>query len=289
MAVQALRRALYADPVSSEARRKLAAVSVAAGDLTLAEITYKEAVDLRRKHWAPYYELGLFYYNQGESDDALRVLSEAAALAPGNAWPYILIGAIYFDDNLLDEAWGMWERAAALAPSREAYSNLGSSYFAETRYADAVRMYERALEEDDAYYGTWGNLATACDVMEDNEERASECYGRALELAQEQLKLTPHDAGLLALMASYNAELGDTVRARDFLRRTVELRSNDDQVMFYIGLTHEVLGDREAALDWIGRAVENGFPREPVESTPGLRDFCTDERYRNLVERGSGR
>ena len=90
-------------------------------------------------------------------------------------------------------------------------------------------------------------------------------------------------------MASYSAELGDTERTRGLLRRTVELQPDDDQVMFYIGMTHEVLGDREAALDWIGRALENGFSEDLVESTPALRDFCTDERYRGLVQRGSGR
>jgi serine/threonine protein kinase/tetratricopeptide (TPR) repeat protein len=288
-AVRAFRRALDADPVNPRARRKLAEVSFDSGEFALAEITYKEGLDLRRKHWAPYYELGLFYYERGRNSDALRVLSQAAALAPGNAWPYILIGVIYFDTDRLDEAWGMWEQAAELAPSPAAYSNLGSSYFAETRYADAVRMYEMAIEEDELYYIIWGNLAAAYDVVPDGEERAAECYVRAIALAEEQLKLTPHDAALLASLASYNAELGDNPRAWDYLSRSMELHPEDDEVMFQIGLVHEVLGDRDAALDWIGRAVESGFSREQVESTPGLRDLCTDGRYSRLAHRSDGR
>ncbi|MCK5597841.1 MAG: protein kinase, partial [Candidatus Eisenbacteria sp.] len=288
-AVREFRRALDIDPLNREARHEFATASMYAGDFALAEITFKEAVEIRRKHWSAHYALGFFYYARGRNDDALRVLSEAVALAPRNPSPYTLIGAIYYDTDRLDEAWIMMERSAEVAPSSRAYNNLGTLYFAEARYADALRMYEVALELDDTGYMTWGNLATACDVMESNEERATECYGRAVELAQEQLKLTPRDANLLALMASYSAELGDTARTRGLLSRTVELQPDDDQVMFYIGMTHEVLGDREAALDWIGRALENGFSEDLVESTPALRDFCTDERYRGLVQRGSGR
>ena len=152
--------------------------------------------------------------------------------------------------------------------------------------ADVVEM---ALELDDSHSITWGNLAAACNVVPNEEERANECYARALELAQEELKLAPRDADLLAVMASYSAELGDSSKARDFLSRSVELQPDDDQVMFRVGLTHEILGDRDEALLWISRALENGYSRDQVESTPSLRDFCTDERYRRLVQRGGGR
>jgi len=288
-AVQEFRQALDIDPVNPDARRSLAAASVSAGDFALAEITYKEAVDVRRKHWAAHYDLGFYYYRRGRNEDALRVLGKASALAPGNPWPYTLIGAIYYHTDRLDEAWVMMERSAEVAPSSAAYSNLGTLYFAEARYADASRMYEMALERDDSRSITWGNLAAACNVVPGAGERASECYARALELAQEELKLTPRNADLLAVMASYSAELGNSLRARDFLSRSVELQPDDDQVMFQVGMTHEILGDRDEALLWISRALENGYSRDQVESTPSLRELCTDERYRRLVLRGGGR
>jgi serine/threonine-protein kinase len=288
-AIREFRRALDIDPVNREARHRLADASVSAGDLALAETIYKEAIDVRRKHWRAHYDLGHFYYNQGRNDDALRALHEASALAPGNWKPYTFIGCIYYDTDRLDEAWVMMERSAEVAPSPEAYSNLGTFYFAEARYADASRMYEMALELDDSSYITWGNLAAASDVMPGGEERASECYAQALELASEQLESTPRDADLLASMASYNAELGDSARAWDYLGRSMALHPDDEAVMFQIGLIHEVLDDRETALHWIGRALENGFSREQVESTPSLREFCTDERYPRLAHGGNGR
>jgi serine/threonine-protein kinase len=282
-AVREFRSALDIDPLNLEARRRLADACVSAGDLALAEVTHKELVDLRRRHWAPYYRLGWFYYMQNRYDDALAALSEAVALAPGNSWPYILIGAIYFDEDRLDEAWAMWEKAAELDPTSEAYSNLGTSYFAEARYADAARKYEAALEIDDTHYVTWGNLAAAYDVIPGEAERARECYERAFELAEEKLVLTPNDAGLLVDMASYSAELGYSERARALLERVVALKPDDGLVMFHVGLTYEVLGERTEALDWIGRAVDEGFSREQIETAPSLRQLCADERYSLMV------
>jgi tetratricopeptide (TPR) repeat protein len=278
-AVRQFRSALEIDPLNLEARRRLAGVCVSMGDIALAEVTHRELIDLRRRHWAPYYGLGWFYYMQQRNDDALVVLSEAVALAPGNSWPYILIGAIYFDEDRLDEAWAMWEKAAELDPSSEAYSNLGTSYFAEARYADAARMYETALEIDDTGYVTWGNLAAAYGVVPGKEERARMCYERALELAEDRQVLEPNDATLLVSAATYSAELGDVEKAGVYLSSTIALEPEDEMVMFHIGLTYEVLGKRDEALDWIGRAVDEGFSREQIESTPSLRELCADERY----------
>jgi len=292
-AVGEFNRALHIDPVNRMARRGLADVSERDGDLALTELTYKEAVDARPQHWAAHYDLGHFYYAEDRYDDALRVLGEASALAPGNPWPYTLIGIVYFESDLFDEACAQLNRALELEPSRVVYSVLGTCHFVQSRYADAISMYEMALEEDKSQYVTWGNLAAAYDAAHDvvpgGDERAAECYATALELGEEQLRFTPHDAGLLASLACYCAELGDSARAWNYLGRSMELRPEDDGVMFDIGLTHEILGDRDAALDWIGRAVENGFSRYQVETTPDLRDLCTDKQYQHPVGSDGGR
>ena len=288
-AAQEFGRALDMNPVNQEARRQLAEASACAGDLALAEITLEEAVDFRRRHWAVHYDLGYFYYGEGRYDDALRAMSEASVLAPDNAWPYIAIGAVLFKEDRFDDACVQLNRALELAPSRYVYSILGTCHFVQSRYADAISMYEMALEEDESHYVTWGNLAAAYDVLPDEEEKTAECYAKAIELAEKQLKFRQHDAGLLASLACYCAELGDSARTWDYLGRSMELLPEDDRVMFDVGLAHEVMGDRDVALDWIGRAMESGFSKVQVETTPGLRGLCSDERYRRLTHRSSGR
>ncbi len=292
-------RALDIDRVNPRARQLLAKMRVKENDLDLAEVTYNAAIRDRREHWAPYYALGVYYYERGEREweEALRVLSKASELAPGNAWPYILTGAVHYNAERFDKALVAWERALELGPARWVYSNLGTSYFVESRYADAISKYEKAIEvaieTGNEHYGTWGNLAAAYDAAGDvvpgGEQRALECYATAIELAKEQLKLAPRDEEILASLAVYSAELGDTARAWDYLIRSMEQHPDDSRVMFDVGLAHEVLGRREAAIEWIVRSMENGFSKVLVETTPELRGLCSDERYGSRVGRGRGR
>jgi tetratricopeptide (TPR) repeat protein len=173
--------------------------------------------------------------------------------------------------------------------SRIVYSNLGTCYFVLALYADAVEMYELALGMDKSSYATWGNLAATYNVLLDEKDKAVEHYTRASELAEEQLKLAPRDEEILASLAVYSAELGDTAKAWDYLGRSMEQHPDDSRVMFDVGLAHEVLGEREVAIEWIVRSVESGFSKVLVETTPGLRGLCSDERYGIRVGRGRGR
>ncbi len=298
-AAQEYRHALRIDRVNPRARRELATVSVDEDKFTLAEQIYREAVNDRREHWAPYYDLGAYYLDREQEEDALRAFDEASARAPGNTWPYMGIAAVYLDNELFDEACVQLDRARELKPSRHVYSLLGWCHFVQWRYADAIATYKMAIEiaiemdDEQDIYVTWGNLAAAYDAAGDvvpgGEEKAVECYAMAVELAEEELKLAPHDAELLVSLAVYNAELGDSTRAWDYLGKSMELHSGDATVMFDIGLTHEILGDRNTALNWIGRAVENGFSRYQVEHTPDLRGLCSDVRYQRRVQRDGGR
>jgi serine/threonine-protein kinase len=282
-AIRELRRALEIDPLDFYARRELAEQSEAEGDYTLAELAYSEAVDLRRGYWLPHFDMGHFYYERGRYDDAASALRAAAELAPGNAHVWNALGAVYYQMDLLPEAREALERAVGIQPSYATYSNLGTLYFGEARYADACDMYRRALAMEPERYTLWGNLGAACKVVPGAEDDAHEAYTRAAELAEKQRLLRPRDADVLAGLASYYAELGETERALDLISEALELAPNDIEVMFHSGHTYEVLGDRESALNWIRKAVENGYSRAQVESTPALRKLCTDERYRRLV------
>ena len=44
------------------------------------------------------------------------------------------------------------------------------------------------------------------------------------------------------------------------------------------------LKEREAAFEWIGRALRQGGRRSRIESHPSLRDLVADERYQRMVD-----
>ena len=59
--------------------------------------------------------------------------------------------------------------------------------------------------------------------------------------------------------------------------------------MFHAAHTYERLGRRESALEWVGRAVRNGYSLSLIEETPGLRGLTADPCYREIVRGTSGK
>jgi hypothetical protein len=58
--------------------------------------------------------------------------------------------------------------------------------------------------------------------------------------------------------------------------------------MFTIGAIFEMLGDREKALEWIEKAVNNGYSLSEIELLPDLIELRKDKRYIDFVKSISG-
>jgi len=164
-----------------------------------------------------------------------------------------------------------------------ALSNLGTLHFNAARFADAITVYEQALEIKDTDYQVWGNLAFAYSFGAE-PEKARVPFEKAIELAEEERESQPEDIELLARLAGYYAMVDQPDTSRDLLERVITLEPTDPQVFAKIGETYEDLNDREAALEWIGRALEGGISPRFFESRPMLRDLVADPRYRALTE-----
>ncbi len=278
-----LRDALEVDPLSVTARQALAELRVENGQTALAESAYRELVELRSEYWRAHDILGVFLSSQGRYDEAAGEFARVTEIAPGNAYAYRNLGAMYYYLDRLDDAAETFEVAVELSPDYSTYSNLATLHFASARYADAAAMYERALEIDDSDYRVWGNLGSSYLWVPDGDARARAAYSEAAERGERKRALTPRDPLLLTSLAAYYAQLGEPGRARDLLDEALLRAPDDVEVMFQAGHTHEVLGDRELALSWIERALEHGYSRAQVESTPALRGLCADERYQTFA------
>ena len=80
--------------------------------------------------------------------------------------------------------------------------------------------------------------------------------------------------------------LGEEKKSMDLVNRALAVAPDDVWVIYTTGYTYEQLGDREKALEWIGKALEAGYPRKEIERDPWLQDLRSDERFKELLERG---
>lgn len=115
------------------------------GNQDKAEETYRRAIDLKPNYWAAYSNLGVFYYHQGRNAEAEKMFLRSTELMMESILDYNNLMAVYYLLGQIESAEAMFEKSIAINPSTAAYSNMGTIYFYQQRYADALNMYEEAL------------------------------------------------------------------------------------------------------------------------------------------------
>lgn len=161
----------------------------------------------------------------------------------------------------IDEARGRPELAEKLlidlAKSTEtrtpALVTLGDLYRRQSRFADAIRVYDEALQKVPAKSAeTWSILYARGMALE-----RSGHWPRAEEDLLTALEMQPDNAMILNFIGYSWVEKGVNLkRALEFTRRAVALRPNDGYILDSYGWALFRNGQRADAVKWLERAVE---------------------------------
>jgi predicted O-linked N-acetylglucosamine transferase (SPINDLY family) len=146
-------------------------------------------------------------------------------------------------------------------------------------YAEAIRLYRLALDEDPTLFDAWYGLASAT--------ASSSEYGDAIALYRRALALRPDDVGLHVNLASALFALGHVTDAVGNYRLAAMARDAETRDMSLRNLACIAPGDPElddaAVLEtrraWAAREAENIRPRKFIRPSEPLRD-APDRRLR---------
>jgi TolB-like protein/DNA-binding SARP family transcriptional activator/tetratricopeptide (TPR) repeat protein len=182
-------------------------------------------------------------------------------------------------------------RALELDPHLpEAHALEGLALYAEGRYAEAAPKFERAIRLDPDLYETHFFYARNCRLQGRHEQAAAlfkraailrpneyrslgllaKSY-KALGLPQEfavaarqcverveaEIEVHPDNAGALAFGSTVLAETGERARAEDWAARALMIGPDDYVVRYNAARTYALLGELDAALDWLERAFDS--------------------------------
>jgi serine/threonine-protein kinase len=282
-AIGELRRALEIDPLNAQAYRELGRASEARGDLAAAEATLHRSIQLRPDDWAAHNTLGVFYYRHGRYAEAEAPFQRVIALTPDNPRGYINLGGLYHLMGRLEDAEAMLRQSLQVQPTSFAYSNLGTVYFFQQRYAEAVPMFEKALELGEKTYLLQGNLADAYRWAPGHQAQAPAAFRQAIELAKAELEVNPRDAEVLSSIAVYQAKLGERKQAQAGIRSALAEAPNNVNVQFKAAIVYQLAGQRERAIQALERAVQGGYSVAEVRASPEFRPLHRDPRFRALA------
>ena len=284
-AIPLFEAALQKDPSSAEAYRGLSKAYESRGDIPAAEKTYRRAIELRPDYWGGHNDLGVFYSKNSRYDEAIAAFKKVISLTPDNYRGYSNVGGMYYFLKRWSDAREMFELSYNIRPSYQTASNLGTLNYVEGRFPEAATWYERARASNANDHFVTGNLASAYYWSPDGRGKSTELFRQAIGLARQQLSVNPDDPDIMASLGGYYAMIGARDSARLCTERSLRLNRNDASILFRAGTTYEAIGDRERALQWIGKALDAGYSVSEISSQPELRELYADARYTALIKR----
>lgn len=251
---------------------------------TEAEESYKKLIRLKPSYWRAYSHLGNFYYRLGHNAEAEKMFRHSTELMTENVLDCNNLIAIYYLLGQNDSATAMFEKSIAIKPNADAYSNMGSIYFFQRRYADALVLYEEAVALGENDYTILGNLADSYRYTPGYSEKAQEAYKRAIQLAEEKLEIAPRYAQLRSSLAVYYAKLADRKNALAEISKARKLAPKDVPILLNRILVFELVNKRDQAIQALQEYIELGGSPEEVRNHPDLSGLRTDPRFQQLIK-----
>jgi Flp pilus assembly protein TadD len=242
------------------------------------------SVALDPRSWAGYNQLGVFFLSRQRFQEAERAFEQGLKIAPANPRLLSNLGAAYLFQRRWSQAEATLERAARDQPYGDALSNLGWLQFrVEHQYTAAARTFERATVASPRDYRLWKNLGNAYRHAPGERERATAALMTAVHLLEEERRVDPTNAMVLADLGDCHAMLADRDAARPLIAEARRLAPADGDVAYMAATAYEAMGDRDRALEAIAAALSSGYDLLEIESDTGLEQLRADPRYVKLL------
>ena len=270
------------EPGNESAAIGLATMLEHEGKVDEAEAAYQRVIDAHPQSYFAHNAMGGFYYRRSEYEKAIRMFQKVTELAPENYAGYVNLGGTYNDLGRFLEALEPLKRSIALKPSYAGYTDLGTSYLGLHKLTEAAEAYKQAVKIDPKQYVTWGNLASAQDYS-GAKQQAAASYGKATELASEELKVNPHDIDVLGDMAVYYAGLGKKEQAEKYLGQALQYGHGEKELLATAAQVYNDLGETGLALEWMSKAIDAGYSARKFQDLVAFQNLVDNPRYQEIV------
>jgi TolB-like protein/Flp pilus assembly protein TadD/predicted Ser/Thr protein kinase len=224
-----------------------------AANLELAEQTARKAVALNPHSFEATMVLGGVYGEQGKNADALRLLREAVTLAPNSALAWNHLAYIYHYAGLIDLAEAGFRRSRDLNPTpAQVYWMHGRMLLYQGKVHEAELEVRQALAR---YPDQFKLLTFLGDFLyyQGKTDEAQQVLERAVKAQGPQGEEEP-----LVISSIVYASRGQRDKIDPKLFQFKPEDTVDGDLAEWIGCVYAQLGEKQAALAWLRRAVQVG-------------------------------
>ncbi len=252
-----------------------------AEDYTLAEAAFSKAFFYDPNVTEARVLMVMIYLARGEKKKAHSEIDLLTKQFPNDAPLYFVKGVVHRLDGEYDESLKAFEKLSRLDPAARAVSAYNSArmFIYKREYDKAMEFIERG-ERAEPNHPMLKIFRSAVYYYRGDAEPA-------IELMQEVLKEHPEMDGIRPLYAIYLAGSGRLDDARAQLTDDVlSISRADHDSAYWLTSTYALLGEKDLALKWLGRAIKLGNENKPHflkdRSLDSLRD---DPRFDDLIDK----
>jgi len=211
---------------------------------------------------------------------------KALQLDPDLAEAHASRGLAFSLSKEYDKAAEEFEIAMKLDPKLyEAPYFYGRACIAQGKSTEAVPLFEIACKLRPEDYQAPSFLAQAF-AGQGRIAEANKASQRAVRGIEGWLDQNPDDARALNLGAGIWSNLGQTEKALEWAKRSLELDPEDPQLLYNVACVYAIEGMKEEALKCLERAIDKGYGHlEWMEHDSDLNSLRTDKRFKALLER----
>jgi adenylate cyclase len=225
-------------------------------------------------------------------DDGMAAAEKALGLKPDLAEPHCVKARYFAQHGRHDEASAEIAVAVDLDPdSWEVNKEAAFVMFRQGRIAEAVPYFERAVELVETDCRSAGMLLT-CQRGLGNADAAERVSKILLERTERAVAQDKSNAAALALGAGALAELGETDRAREWIRRAILVDPDNVLMRYNLACAYALnLNDVDAAVDllrpYMSRA--NSAQMRHVAADADLDSLRDDPRFQAMLAEAQAR
>jgi Flp pilus assembly protein TadD/tRNA A-37 threonylcarbamoyl transferase component Bud32 len=279
-----LQRALELHPDDPDVYRWLGRMYENRAEVDLSANAYRTAIRLRPDVWTYHEDLGILLVYNDRLEEAAEALRQVTILAPESYSGYNGLAVALIWSGELEEAERMLRVALEKGSTSIANRNLAYLRLRARRYREAVAEAALALERNASDWWALRWTAHAHHALGDSDaERAT--WERIIALAEPTLEVNAQDVDALVMLAEANVALGRIEQGRAFFERVQGVPIPWTYQYQNVARVHEMLGEREAALEQIELALRAGFDRGAFEDDPWLDELRQDPGWPSMLER----
>ncbi|MBI4548678.1 MAG: tetratricopeptide repeat protein [Ignavibacteriae bacterium] len=228
----------------------LGAMSNIAKDDSGALENFKKVKELATSNPDGWVGMASVYYDRGNYDEAIAILTEAKNYVPDEFRVHFLLGVCYQRKHQPIDAASALEKALQLNTNHiDAISALALVYDEMKHYEDSDSLYERALRINAHYHLILNNYGYSL------AERGIQLE-RALRMAKEAVEQQPENQSYLDTFGWVYYRLGRYEEAETYIRKAVELGSKSAVIHEHLGDVYFKMSKKDKALQYWQKALE---------------------------------